>query len=398
MGTSQKEGLASSSDAAPIHRFYSRTTWIEGAAEEQLDLVSRLPGVSHIAAFPDLHPGKYGPVGSAVLADRIYPQLIGNDIGCGMSLFALDLPARKLRLDKAVQKLRSLEGMWDGDPGARLLNECLPSDLHPDALGTIGGGNHFCELQEVDSVSNEHLPSDFSASKGNLLLLVHSGSRSLGMTVFSSVLDRFSGLDPDSCAGKTYVAAHNEAVRWAGLNRRLIAERAARALRTDFLSVSDAPHNLIEEYDGQILHRKGSAKADLPLVPLAGSRDALSFLLSPCGDKPEALASLAHGSGRKYDRRSMLGRAGATRSDRESLARTSFGGQVICEDRHLLIEEAPSAYKDPQKVLRDLQTAGLARPVAALKPLLTFKKAANRELVAARRDKHSRLKNRRAMR
>ncbi|WP_299474598.1 RNA ligase RtcB family protein [uncultured Roseibium sp.] len=398
MGTSQKEGHASSQEAAPIHRFFSETAWIEGAAEEQLDVVSKMSGVSQVAAFPDLHPGKYGPVGSAVLADRIYPQLIGNDIGCGMSLFVLDLPARKLRLDKAGQKFRSLEGVWDGDAAARLLNEGLPADLDPQSLGTIGGGNHFCELQEVEAAADEHLLADHEIKKGDLMLLVHSGSRSLGMTVFSAVLEQFSGMDPDSNSGKAYLLAHRDAVRWASLNRRLIAERAARALRSDLRLVSDAPHNLIEEHDGQFLHRKGAAKADLPLVPLAGSRDALSFVLAPEGSNPDALASLAHGSGRKYDRRSMLGRAGATRSDRESLARTSFGGQVICEDRQLLIEEAPNAYKDPKQVLNDLQAAGLARAVATLKPLLTFKKAVSEALANARQDKRDRLKNRRGMR
>lgn len=398
MGTSQTEGLASPRDAAPIHRFYSTSIWIEGAAEEQLEQVAGLAGVSHVAAFPDLHPGKYGPVGSAILADRIYPQLIGNDIGCGMSLFALDLPARKLRLDKAAQKLRALEGPWDGDAGAWLQAEDLPTDLYRQTLGTIGGGNHFCELQELDCVCHDIVPSSLPGGKGTLMLLVHSGSRALGMTVLNSVLGHFSGLDPDKGPGKAYLSAHNEAVRWARLNRRLIAERAARALRADLLPVSDAPHNLIEMHDGQVLHRKGAAKADTPLVPLAGSRDALSFLLLPARDKPDALSSLAHGSGRKYDRRSMLGRAGTTRSDRENLARTSFGGQVICEDRQLLIEEAPNAYKDPRQVLCDLQAAGLAQPVATLKPLLTFKKAGDNELATVRREKRTRLKNRRATR
>lgn len=396
MGTSHEEGPSASADAAPVQRFYSGKTWIEGAADEQLDLVSRMSGVSRVAAFPDLHPGKYGPVGSAILADRIYPQLIGNDIGCGMSLFALNLPARKLKLDKIAQKFRALEGPWNGDAQERLAVAGLPVDLHPQALGTIGGGNHFCELQVVDEADESRLPADHALKKGDLMLLVHSGSRSLGMTVFGSVLDGFSGLDPESSAGKAYLVAHDEAVRWASLNRQLIAERAAFALRTDLRLVCDVPHNLIEGHRGLVLHRKGAAKADGPLVPLAGSRDALSYLLVPRQTRPDALASLAHGSGRKYDRRSMAGRAGATRSDRENLVRTSFGGQVICEDRQLLVEEAPGAYKDPGQVLEDLQSSGLADRAAALKPLLTFKKAISEDLLTARREKRNRLNKRRA--
>src|SRR5690242_1738092 len=97
----------SSSRAAPaahIQHCFSPQTWIEGAALEQLRHVAALPGVTSVAAFPDLHPGKYGPTGIAVLSQRLHPQLIGNDIGCGMSLFELDLPLRKLRIDKAAER------------------------------------------------------------------------------------------------------------------------------------------------------------------------------------------------------------------------------------------------------------------------------------------------------
>lgn len=397
MGTSENRGAAPEG-AAAIHRFYSSRSWIEGAAEDQLELVARMPGVSAIAAFPDLHPGKYGPVGAAILADRIYPQLIGNDIGCGMSLFALDLPVRKLRLDKAARKLRSLEGPWDGDVAVRLAQAGLPRDLHPQSLGTIGGGNHFCELQVVGQAPDAGDLTVTGLAAGDLVLLVHSGSRALGMAVFSSVLDGFGGLDPDGGTGKTYLDAHEQAVGWARLNRSLVAERAAHALHCDVRLVCDAPHNLIEPHAGGILHRKGTATAEGTLVPLAGSRDALSYLLRPVSGKKEALASLAHGAGRKYDRRSMAGRAGTTRSDREQLSRTSFGGMVICEDRQLLIEEAPGAYKDPAVVVNDLENAGLAVPVTSLKPLLTFKKAVTEEKEGRMQDKQRRLRDRRSAR
>jgi len=398
MGTSQRDGAAPDTGAAPVRRYYSAVSWIEGAAEDQLAQVSAMAGVSGVAAFPDLHPGKYGPVGSAILADRIYPQLIGNDIGCGMSLFALDLPKRKLRLDKAARKLRALEGAWAGNAQARLGLEGLPRDLHAEALGTIGGGNHFCELQVVESLSSEADLDAAGLARDDLVLLVHSGSRSLGVSVFGTVLGHFGGLDPDSAHGQAYLQAHDEAVRWARLNRTLIAARAAQALSSDLKCVADAPHNLLERRDGGILHRKGAAKATEPLVPLAGSRDAYSYLLAPSRQKPEAYGSLAHGAGRKYDRRSMTGRAGATRSDREMLVRTSFGGKVICEDRQLLIEEAPNAYKDPGQVLKDLTTFGLAVEAARLKPLLTFKKATPEGLDDACADKRKRLNDRRAMR
>lgn len=368
---------------APVHAFYSSNTWIEGKALDQLDHVAGLAGVSKVAAFPDLHPGRHGPVGCAVLADRIYPHLIGNDIGCGMSLFALDIPLRKIRLERAAKRLRALEGAWDGPQSgaaaAALATAALPGGLHAHALGSIGGGNHFCELQGVDSL-DEAAAAETNITRETALLLVHSGSRSLGMEVFADFLASEAGrADEGLVAGSRpcldYLARHDQAVAWAALNRDIIAGRAAALLQAGCIRIADAPHNLVERHGDGFLHRKGAARTNGTLVPLAGSRDSLSYLLRPGQANPKALASLAHGSGRKYDRRSMATRIGTSRSERENLTRTSFGGFVVCEDRQLLLEEAPVAYKKSGQVLDDLIAAGLADPVASLKPLVTFKKA-----------------------
>src|SRR5215467_14469648 len=114
---------------APIHTFYSSRSWIEGNATKQLEDVASLSGVKAVAGMPDLHPGKYGPVGCSILADRIHPQLVGSDIGCGMGLFQLDLPLRKLRLDKAATRLRVLDVPWEGDIGAALAQSHLEATL-----------------------------------------------------------------------------------------------------------------------------------------------------------------------------------------------------------------------------------------------------------------------------
>lgn len=363
MGTSPTDSVT-----ARVHTFYSPSTWIEGAAEDQLTATARLQGVCALAAFPDLHPGKYGPVGCAILSERVHPHLIGNDIGCGMSLFMLDIPVRKLRAEKTAKRLRVLQDRYDGDAAARLRAADLPED-HADALGTIGGGNHFCEVQAVDALHEDGLEKDAA------YLLVHSGSRGYGNAVFAPVVtEPLAGFAPDDHRARAYMDGHDRAVRWASLNRRVIAKRAAAALRAEATLIADAPHNLLERHGDGFLHRKGAAKADMPLVPLAGSRDALSYLMRPTGAVPEALSSLAHGAGRRYDRRSMHGRVGNTKSERERLARTSFGGHVVCEDRALLIEEAPAAYKNAAHCLRDLEAAGLADCVAAFRPVVTFKK------------------------
>jgi len=381
-------------DVASLYNFYSARSWIEESAIQQLDELTRKKGVHQIASFPDLHPGKFGPVGVSILADRVYPHLIGNDIGCGMSLFLLDIEVRKLKLDKCAQKLRQLEGPFfkDGNDSSPfnddlssrldrygLLELSETENLFLQSLGTIGGGNHFCELQAIGDVFDEVVFDELKLNKNSVLLFVHSGSRGFGMSVFQTVQDCFEqGLRDNSLELGNYLNLHDAAVRWASLNRQIIAERAAHALRAEVKLLVDCPHNLVERYDDGFIHRKGAAKADLPVVPIAGSRDALSFLVKPSGDidqKKRSLFSLAHGSGRKYDRKSMKGRVGTNKSDLNKLERTSFGGQVICEDKQLLVEEAPTAYKNSKTVLTDLVEAQLVSPVLSLKPLLTFKKA-----------------------
>lgn len=369
MGNPNMDGVIPAPHAGDvITNFYTSDAWIEGRAEEQLNHVSSWAGIKRIASFPDLHPGKYGPVGCAVLADRIYPQLIGNDIGCGMSLFQLDLPVRKFKLEKAVRRIRVLGEAADLDQGERLQQVGLLANLFPTALGTIGGGNHFCEIQTMNKPTG-----DCDLDHTLLYILVHSGSRGLGQ----AVLDRLpqgalQGLLPHNDEAINYVAAHDTAVLWAKLNRQIIAERAAQALRADLRLVADAPHNILAEQSDGWLHRKGAAVAT-DLVPVAGSRESSSYLVRPIANDL-ALGSLAHGAGRRYDRSSMHGRVQSKRSDIDAMTHTPFGGRVICEDRDLLIEEAPHAYKSAENVVSDLEVTGVATRVATLNPLLTFKK------------------------
>lgn len=373
MGTSVYGTGASVSADGRVTKFYTSRAWIEGRAEQQLETLAGWDGVRQIAAFPDLHPGKYGPIGCAVLADRIYPQLIGNDIGCGMSLFALDLPLRRFKLDKAARRLRVLGDDHGEDMGARLAQMGLPADLAPAALGTIGGGNHFCEVQRLQDSD-----PDTGLDSSCLYLLVHSGSRGVGNAVLQGALQGgFAGLDPASEPAQRYLRDHDRAVLWAKLNRRIIAERAAHALRADLHLVVDAPHNLLCAHAGGWLHRKGAALATGRLVPLAGSRAAPSFVLRAQGH-PSALGSSAHGAGRRYDRGSMHGRVRSKRSDLQAMERTGLGGRVICEDRDLMIEEAPTAYKSAEDVAQDLHQTGVATALARFHPLITFKKTRER--------------------
>ena len=367
MGNSlMSRNVPSEFGGATIHSFFSSGSWIEGAAEDQLKQTAVLPGMVQIAAFPDLHPGKDSPVGCAFMADRVYPALVGSDIGCGMALFELDLIKRRTKINKAEIQLRKLGEPFDKSHAEALESEGLSPDLWPSVLGTIGGGNHFCELQIcIDSVNG-------ILDENHINLLVHSGSRGLGDANFRQ--QPLAGLQALSAAdAMIYLKAHDEAIKWAKLNRRMIAQRAAMALRADLRLIVDNTHNLVTRRCDRFLHRKGAAVAG-GLVPLAGSHSTESYLIDTSACPQEALESCAHGSGRKFNRRSMHGRINAKKSSIESLSRNSFGGRVICEDKALLIEEAPSAFKSSADVLTDLTSAGIGERVATLQPFITFKK------------------------
>lgn len=357
---------------ARISKFYNRATWIDGRAENQLEQVALWPGMSVVAGFPDLHPGRYGPVGAAFLADRIWPQLVGPDIGCGMALFRLDLSRRRLKLDKAARRLAVLEDGADPELALAALEAAgLTGLIGPEALGTIGGGNHFCEVQVVDTVFD---PACTELRKDDLCLLVHSGSRGRGAGIFHGLDDSWKqGYAAGSDAAKRYLALHDAATRWARVNRALIATAASGALGAEVQLICDTVHNHVVPQSDAWLHRKGAACPDGGLVPLAGSREAPSYLLRVLDLVPEALGSVSHGAGRRYDRSSMHGRLRKTRSEMASLTHTRFGGRVICGDRDLLLEEAGQAYKDPEQVLHDLSGFGLADAVVRLLPLITFK-------------------------
>ena len=128
----------------------SARNWIEGAAVQQLERAAQPQGMLRAVGMPDLHPGNGSPIGAAFLSEGVvYPALVGNDIGCGMGLWMLDVSARKTQLDKWEKRLRGLEQPWDGDAPAWLAaHDAAPCGFE-DALGTIGGGHHFAELRRV---------------------------------------------------------------------------------------------------------------------------------------------------------------------------------------------------------------------------------------------------------
>jgi release factor H-coupled RctB family protein len=353
----------------------SPSSWIEGEAERQLRATADLPGVRWAVGMPDLHPGKGHPVGAAILTDGlIYPHLVGGDIGCGMALFQSDLPVRKANAERIAKRLRGLDGPWDGDALEWLREREVGALTFAESLGTIGGGNHFAELQALETIVAPSLLRDLGVEEGALMLLVHSGSRGLGESILRAHVARHGarGVEAGGNDGRSYLRAHDHAVDWAAANRALIAHRFAEALGTSLRPVLDICHNAVTPLDAGWIHRKGAAPHDRGPVAIPGSRGAFTYLAVPAGDGVACGHSLAHGAGRKWTRHDARARM-RERYRVDDLVRTELGSAVVCEDRDLLFEEAPEAYKRIDRVVGDLVDAGACEIAATLRPVVTYK-------------------------
>jgi len=375
----------------------SERLWLEDAALQQAKTTAQLPGMQRVVGQPDLHPGRGYPVGAAFFStERFYPALVGNDIGCGMALWQTDILAGKARLDKLDKQIANLDDIigdneWavlerrDPDLPQRvavlsaLMAAAGLDQAHLRSLGTIGRGNHFAELQAIDTVHDEAALAQAQLAPKCLQLLVHSGSRGLGQAVLRAHVDGFShdGLAKGSPEAAAYLLQHDTAVAFAELNRAVIGARIFHRLRCEAQQVLDVNHNTVTAacIDGQEgwLHRKGATPSDQGLVMLPGSRDDYSYLIEPLAAAGSlGLHSLAHGAGRKWQRTDCKGRLVKIATPAQ-LSRTAMGGRVICNDRALIYEEAPQAYKNVDSVLDCLVGAGLARVISRSKPVLTYK-------------------------
>jgi release factor H-coupled RctB family protein len=383
-GYGGQEGSMNTLIETNVRLFASARSWIEGEALRQLYAAAKLEGMRLAVGFPDLHSGKGSPVGAAFVTEGfIYPHLIGGDIGCGMALFKTDLVQRDLKLNRWAELRFDLEHPWEGDAHEVLAASELESTEFDEALGTIGGGNHFAELQAVEEVVNAREFRQLGLGKQQLVVLVHSGSRGLGESILRAYAEEHqaNGSDAESFAAAAYLRDHDLAVRWAETNRALIARRFVQALGTEAECLWDGCHNSVtrREFEGEAVwvHRKGAVATEGEPVIIPGSRGSLSYLVKPIGEGESHAWSLAHGAGRKWARSETRLRM-RERFGTHQLTQTPLGGRVICERRELLYEEAPAAYKNIEDVVQDLVDARLVSVIATFRPLLTYKTRALR--------------------
>ncbi|GEM49751.1 RtcB family protein [Deinococcus cellulosilyticus] len=432
-------------------------------------------GLQKVVLTPDFHKAKGIPVGTVVQTRGfLLPQAVGNDVGCGMRLHTTSLTAEQVlghqkalipklrrmffeagrnipmnRLQREALLREGLLGLMDTTP--RSLQEGLwqlfhDQDLTHEAehteslgsrrarntlgledflgqrdftrdgqIGSLGGGNHFVEIQRVKNILHPGIAHAWGLRKDQVVVMVHSGSVSVGYTCASMIREHLSRLYPAGLVhprNQLYpvpnAEVHEETVlqNWDALNagcnfataNRLMLALMVRAvfqdleMPTDFPLLYDATHNMIWEEDGTYIHRKGATPArgfeamqntpfrftgEPVLVP--GSMGTSSFVLAGLGLR-EALSSASHGAGRVLSRGQAM--QGSTQ-DLDDLLRqhrvvtpVDFARtrpDVAREKLKELLQEAPDAYKNIQAIMETLQGAQIAQPVAELEPLITVK-------------------------
>ncbi|HZV51115.1 MAG TPA: RtcB family protein [Candidatus Dormibacteraeota bacterium] len=431
---------------------------------QQVVNVATLPGIVRASfAMPDIHWGYGFPIGGVAATDVdadgvVSPGGVGFDISCGVRLLVSRLSAAEVRrripalmeeLYRRVPAGHGGGGIWhlagrrelervlrEGaraavaagfgveediarceDHGALTIEK--PAEVSERALergrgqlGSLGSGNHFLEVQEVERVFDVRVARTFGLEEGQAAVMIHSGSRGLGHQVCSDhvgrmlkAMERYGIRLPDrqlasvpvrSPEGQAYLTAMTAAANFGRANRQVMSAAVRDAFEAvlgdrDLRLVYDVSHNLakIEEHeiDGRrrtlCVHRKGATRAlpaghpDLPdeyrdvgqpvLVP--GSMGTPSYVLvgEPAG---EAFHSTCHGSGRVMSRHQAMKRdTGQALTER--LRRQ--GIHVVARAMRALPEEMPEAYKDVDVVVATCEGAGLSRPVARLRPMGVLK-------------------------
>jgi release factor H-coupled RctB family protein len=349
--------------------------------------------------MPDLHVGQSTPIGCVIATEPtvVYPELIGTDIGCGMSFIRTTLryidEGDERKLTKWTKQLQGLDDYLSKESIEEflqlnlewpiLVNKITTDHVENEQLGTIGAGNHFVELQRIEELYDDKYND---LSKEHLYLLVHSGSRSLGETIlreFGKGKDETRGLEKGTDAYEIYMNKHDEACAWAKRNRALIAQRFLTCLgdTTPPECLLDIWHNnvVLKEISSdhcQVhLHRKGAAPSDKGRVVIPGSRGTHSYLVEPIDSNQESSGySLAHGAGRAMSRSKARQHFSEKYPDVNRLKITeSLDSHVVCDDKQLLYEEHPQAYKTIDAVIDDLVEAKLIRVLAKMRPLITYK-------------------------
>lgn len=347
---------------------------IEDGAMAQIENLAKLPFAhSHIAIMPDSHQGYGMPIGGVLATtDVIVPNAVGVDIGCGMCAVKTSIKNEELSTDSLKEimgKVRSTIPVGFNHQKEEQDESLMPnvetgpvsSREYKSALkqiGTLGGGNHFIEVQK--------------GSDGFVWIMIHSGSRNIGKQVaehyndiavelnrkyHSSVPEEWelAFLPVDSDEGRDYIKEMNYCLAFAFANRKLMMENIKKCFPsgTEFDEMINIAHNYasLERHFGKDVwvHRKGATlatKDTIGIIP--GSQGTKSYIVRGKGN-PFSFNSCSHGAGRKMGRKE----ASRTLNLEEEIRKLDSIGVVhgirTVED----LDEAAGAYKDIDTVMRN---------------------------------------------
>jgi tRNA-splicing ligase RtcB (3'-phosphate/5'-hydroxy nucleic acid ligase) len=449
--------------------YASQAIKIEAGAVSQLYDAACLPAAKKVLATADIHVGFGIPIGSVIgLENAIMPAAVGYDINCGMRLLhtpfvkgeidtdqiaasiARDIPLGEgkdnLSVDSAgfdavinegpaciPQLARKIKhSAWEALDGQELAddikrieeNGVLPVDSADipkiavekgaDQLGTLGGGNHFIEIQYVQQIYDKDLAKTFGLFENQIVVMIHSGSRRFGYEIadhYMSVAGQQPGMTErkkmlsflwaDTKEGQKYINAMAAAANFAFPNRQIMTLLVRRCFNrmfgpTHLKLVYDIAHNMakLETHGGGKLwvHRKGATRAFGPdrmqgtifqetgqPIITPGSMGTASYFLVGTGNSAESLCSINHGAGRVMSRTAAMGKSkrgkfvSAPLISDDRFKQSMKGIRLITADRGRIKEEAPDAYKDIDEVVRIVRLCGWAKPVARMLPLAVLK-------------------------
>ncbi len=457
--TGEAEFVLKGQSAVPIY-FFATQDLIESMDDDvffQAVNTANLPGLEErVCIMPDAHSGYGAPIGTVFAVDAeagyISPGAIGFDINCGMRAIITNLTETEIRpyLESIVNKLYEYVPVGVGKKGFLKVSRLQLKNLVEKGvlylvktlgigwaediekieengsivgadfsavskraverglaqLGTLGSGNHYLEIQVVEKIHNLEKAKKFGISKkGQVMIMLHCGSRGFGHQICSDYLREFERkldvyrirvadhqlvcLPLSDPLAKDYLSAMSAAANFAFVNRETITHRIRQAFEKvlgkkakdlGMELIYDVAHNIgkIEEHFTKkgkkklLVHRKGATRS-FPgqIVIIGGSMETGSYLLLGGEDSLyKSFASTAHGSGR------TMSRAKAKRSIRGSdllkklkrrgiyIKAASFSG---------VAEEAGFAYKDINRVVCAVEKAGLSEPLVYLRPIGNIK-------------------------
>ena len=396
----------------------------DGAMKQASDLANHPVLIRHVALMPDCHQGYGMPIGGVIACkNAVIPNAVGVDIGCGMGAVKTNFPVSDITGKKQIRELlnyikeripvgeghaHKTPGNWDGfntylnSIGIKEFSDDLKGPELPGwldskvwslaryNLGTLGGGNHFIELQKSEA--------------GNVWLMLHSGSRNLGYKVASfyhklavSLNEKWSSdipntqlafLPSESEEGIAYLRDMKFALEYARANRnkmmQVFKEGVSGILKNiEFLEEINIHHNYasLQNHFGQNVwvHRKGatSAKPDeMGIIP--GSMGTSSYIVKGRGN-PESFMSCSHGAGRKMARTTECKTLSIKECDKamEGIVFDRWGKfkkrrRANKNEKDLWdLSEAPLAYKDIDEVIQ--AELDLIEPMVKLAPLGVLK-------------------------